>query len=434
MAKKNALLSLKELTKRDVYTARLHACEKYKYLRTALHSLVMVPVEDVLTCATDEWWRFYYNPHLFANIKPSQGAALMAHEVWHHLLRHFVRGKLLGVNVNLLESLAANVCTDLEVNQKCGLIENLPFTPVTPELYKVPENLLFEEYWELLHDKLLDDFKAQCGCNENEECNEVGKNVGNGNCGSGGCGQDGPWKLPPPDKCKTPGVTQTRGEIIIKQTAQAIKESKGCGNLPAGAVRWAEGELTAKVNWREELIASFQGMIASTLGDQMLNPKRISRRQHLSPDILIPAHCSLKPIIDVFVDTSGSVSNKMLAQAVAEVDGLLASLGKNATINFYSVDAAVYEKTPITCTSEIQFVGGGGTDMCLCFKKEEEKFLENPDDVPSSVIIITDGLTGWPENAPGLYKVIVLLLGNGGYGPTWCSESDDNNKLIRIQE
>jgi hypothetical protein len=121
--------------------------------------------------------------------------------------------------------------------------------------------------------------------------------VGSGKCGSCSHGQSEDYELPAPGEagkdgkpCEVPGVGPAKWDVIIKVTAQKIKEhSRSRGSVPGGWVRWADEVLTPKVDWRKALPSMIQGMIGRRLGHTYTDHRRISRRRNPDPRVLRPA-------------------------------------------------------------------------------------------------------------------------------------------------
>jgi predicted metal-dependent peptidase len=154
--------------------------------------------------------------------------------------------------------------------------------------------------------------------------------------------------------------------------------------------------------------------VGETSGASDYSYRHHARRQSLYPDFVIPALRRPVPEVAVLIDTSGSMSEKMLAQAVAEVGGVLRQLGMRHTITVLSVDAAVHTCQRVFSATQIQLVGGGGTDLRKGFKKVCEMHSK-----PQILIVLTDGETPWPETAPPGIRTIIVLLGTG-LTPRWA--------------
>src|SRR5947209_1610837 len=419
----------------DVWSARLRAVDGrtgYPYLSDALFSLVPVMTDEVDTLAVDRWGRLYVNPSFFGRCTADQGAAVLIHEVWHPLLKHFDRADRLGPRPE--ERDIVNVAQDCEINIKDDLAGRLPGDCCLPAKFGLPDRGLFEEYYHLLkrdHPELLlppqgraivvhahgpngdgpsqgDGGGPRPSPSSKDGASSKGRGVGGGRCGSCAHGQPQDYELPAPGeadaggkRCDVPGVSPAKWEVVIRTTAQKVLEhSRSQGSVPGGWVRWAEEILTPAIDWRKALPQVVQGMLGRGLGHTWTDYRKISRRQHPCPRILKAATVNALPNVDVVLDTSGSMSDRMIAQGIAEVGGILAALGYAVKVNVHPTDSTAAECQKVFRPDQIRAVGGGGTGMGEGLKAVADRAEREPYDRPSLVVVITDCHTPWPEAAP----------------------------------
>ncbi len=132
---------------------------------------------------------------------------------------------------------------------------------------------------------------------------------------------------------------------------------------------------------------------------------RISRRQAAAGPVILPALRRPVPRVGIVVDTSGSVDDGLLAQALGEVDGVLSALGvADPQVTVLAVDAAVHTVGQVRTAAAVRLAGGGGTDMALGIRAAED--LRPRVDV---IIVLTDGETGWPSRPPAVPVIAVLI-------------------------
>ena len=123
------------------------------------------------------------------------------------------------------------------------------------------------------------------------------------------------------------------------------------------------------------------------------------------------------PQVAIVLDTSGSMSDQMLGQALAEVSGVLRGLGVGRRrLRVVCCDATAYEAQRVLDAREVRLLGGGDTDMRAGL--EAASGLKPH---PDLVIVLTDGHTPWPQAAPGGVRVIVGLMDPGGTVPEWAT-------------
>jgi len=111
--------------------------------------------------------------------------------------------------------------------------------------------------------------------------------------------------------------------------------------------------------------------------------------------------------VAVVIDTSGSMGEKELSTAIAEVGGIIKSHVGPEGIEVLSVDAALSASQKVFSKRQIKLSGGGGTDMGVGIKAVDERRNK-----PDFCVVITDGYTPWPETKPGMEVVIALTESN----------------------
>jgi predicted metal-dependent peptidase len=98
-----------------------------------------------------------------------------------------------------------------------------------------------------------------------------------------------------------------------------------------------------------------------------------------------------------------------LAQVLVEVDGVLKAVGVRGTgVRVLACDTAVQAARTVRSSREVQLLGGGGTDMAAGIEAAVETRPR-----PQIVVVLTDGFTPWPAEAPPGVRVIVVLVGQG---------------------
>jgi predicted metal-dependent peptidase len=110
--------------------------------------------------------------------------------------------------------------------------------------------------------------------------------------------------------------------------------------------------------------------------------------------------------VAVVIDTSGSMGEKELGQALGELKALL----RHHRPTVYTVDAEVHTAQKVFSLDQVRLLGGGGTDM----GRGIEKAVEDGHDL---VVVLTDGYTPWPEKPPRATIVIGLIHDKGESPP-----------------
>jgi predicted metal-dependent peptidase len=133
-------------------------------------------------------------------------------------------------------------------------------------------------------------------------------------------------------------------------------------------------------------------------------------------DVILPSLRQPLPKVAMVLDTSGSMNDQMLSQCLAEVQGVLRGLGVGRRhLRIVCCDATAFEAQKVLQASDVQLLGGGGTDMGAGLAKAAELRPR-----PDLIIVLTDGFTPWPPEAPRGIKVIVGLMDPNGAVPGWA--------------
>lgn len=377
------------------------------YLSMALYTMPTVVSTGVETISADENWRVYVNPDWVADVDVPELGAHLGHLVWHLLRDH--AGRARSMNVGRRESQAWAIAGDLTVSQTLSAAGHPLAGLAHPKERGLPADLSVEEYFTML-DRL--DLAKQPG--EGEEHEELG------GCGSAADGLARPYQVP--DEVAT-GLDDVHAQELRQQIAIAFNEHmKSRGDTPGEWARWVEQILEPKISWQQVLAASVRRAIAWTHGNTHNTYRRLSRRQAASPRAILPGTQRPVPCVAIVVDTSGSMDDGLLAQALGEVDGVLQSLGSAVGgVQVYSCDAAVGSAKKVSRARELHLVGGGGTDLRVGI---DEALLARPR--PEILIVLTDGDTPWPVVAPMGCSVVAVLLSRTvvSFCPAWAVRVD----------
>lgn len=425
----------------ELQAARIRLVTERPYLASAAWALQPVPKPGLGTMAVDMYWRLYYDPAVLSrwSVEVMEGA--LYHELCHLLRNHPERMRTFNPRLS-------NIAADAEIND--DLIREgvkFPKQPVTPEFIGQPDNLLAEEYYAAL-EKQEELSSAEQRKNHSQSDSPDGKKTGkathasgrntlearegerggsdsqespwpgSGRCGSCATGQMATWEDKPPNQGSSSGVSRTEGELIRRDAAKQIREyASDHGCVPGHWARWADEKLHPKVDWRKQLAAAVRFAIADTTGAADYSYRRPSRRQGQvgNGEVIFPSMRCPVPSVAVVADTSGSISEGMLAQTLAEISSILKSLGQKEAIHVLAVDQTVEFCRRVFRPKQIQLAGGGGTDMGVGLEA-----VARLKPLPQLGIVITDGHTPWPDRPPRGMKVIVVLFGNVK-APDWAT-------------
>jgi predicted metal-dependent peptidase len=376
--------------------ARLWAATKFPYLATGVFGAQVIADRGSGTVSVDESWRMHADPEVTADWTPAQLGSVLIHHVCHLLRTHGERAQGTGVRPD--EAADWIRAADAEINDDlvpAGL--ELPGHPVLPRDLRAEDGLLAEQYFDMIrrHAARTADNQARSGSWLD--------------CGSGADG------IPRPGQGDG-GLPRWQADLLRRQVAQdVIAHGKQPGTVPAGLLRWAEEVLSPKVNWRAVLAAELRRAVAEVSGAVDYSYRRPSRRSAVAGPVVLPALRRPVPEVAVVCDTSGSMTEDLLAMVLAEVEGLLRALGLARQVRVLACDTAVAPAQRVSSARQVELIGGGGTDMGAGIGAAAALRPR-----PAVTVVLTDGYTPWPAAAPKGMRVVVGLLGEGApEAPPW---------------
>ena len=390
--------------------ARLWAAVRFPYLATGVFGAQVIAEQGSGTVSVDENWRMRADPELTADWTPAQLGSVLIHHVCHLLRTHGERAQAAGVRPD--EARTGVRAADAEINDDlvpAGL--DLPGRPVLPRDLRAEDGLLAEQYFDAIRQASRAGGGRQGSGQDRSEPSGAGNAAGTWlDCGSVADGMPRPGEAPG-------GLSGWQAELLRRQVAQeVIAHGKQAGTVPAGLLRWAEEVLTPKVNWRALLAAELRRAVAEVSGAVDYSYRRPSRRSAVSGPVVLPALRRPVPQVAVVCDTSGSMTEDLLAMVLAEVEGLLRALGLARQVRVLACDTAVAPAQRVSSARQVQLVGGGGTDMGAGIAAAAALRPR-----PAVAVVPTDGYTPWPAAAPKGMRVVVGLLGSRApEAPEWA--------------
>lgn len=418
---------------------RVWAANEAPYLASALLALdpVVVAVDerdspvDLRAFPTDRSWHVYIDERVLERVEVAEVGFWLLHQVTHLLREHAARypgppvpgaADTGALGSRTIEQRRWNVAGDAEINDDLHTAKlELPKGAIHPAQLALPEGWTAEQYWDALDSgETTPDSGALAVPGGHEEdrgiadpcfCVSDGARSGEHDCGTGCDGQDRGWN------CNKPGLSAVGARLVGRNTARRIHEhTRQRGDTPAGWQRWADQILEPSVNWRRQLAAHVRRGAADVTGRVDFTYRRPSRRASAVPDLVLPSLRQPLPQVALVIDTSGSMSDAMLGQALAEVTGVLRSLGvARRNLRVIACDARAYEAQRVRDLGAIRLEGGGGTDMGAGL---DAAAALKPR--PDLIIVLTDGYTPWRPAPPARVRVVVGLMDRGGNTPDWA--------------
>ena len=351
----------------------------------------------------------WYNKSFMASLTDQEIEGLLKHECLHIVFEHTTsRRKEPHMIWNFATDLAINSTIPVCELPQGGLIPGVKFRPLTlAEKEKMTdENIKFHEKFseiignlppdrtsEFYFEKLMEEEEiqklveeAKNGSCENQHGGEGGNKKGDGKGNeSGGYGFD--------DHKHWDELPQEEREMMSEKLKDIVKDAvdeancKSWGSVSSSAIKTIRKMFSKEIKW-EKILAAFCGN--KNRNDRYSTHKRLSRKY---PGVQPGASKDYKPNIGVYVDESGSMSNRYMEKIYAEI----ASLSKRTNFYLYRFDAFVDDESGFLWKKgkrvDLSRQLTGGT----CFEsvvnhveKNQEKF--------DAYIIITDGHAPIPRS------------------------------------
>jgi predicted metal-dependent peptidase len=380
---------------------RVWAATRFPYLATGLFGTQVVADDGIGTVAVDEGWRLHADPELTAQWTAAQLGSVLVHHLSHLLRAHAERAGPAGVSNDQAQLWVR--CADAEINDDlvpAGL--ELPGSPVLPAHLGAEPGRLAEQYFETAR-------RRDGAYRPPGEMEGAGWDL---DCGSGADGRPRPW-----DSGGGSRLAPWEARLLARRVAQdCLRHGREAGDVPAGLLRWADELLEPAVDWRKALAAELRRAVADTAGAVDYSYRRPSRRASVAGAVVLPALRRPVPDIAVVCDTSGSMSEDLLAVALAEVEGLLRAVGAARQLRVLACDTAVGPVRRVSSARQVELIGGGGTDMGAGIEAASRLRPR-----PAIAVVLTDGYTPWPDEPPRGMRVVVGLIGDEApEAPDWA--------------
>lgn len=192
---------------------------------------------------------------------------------------------------------------------------------------------------------------------------------------------------------------------------EAFKHAKNRGDESAGIKELIDNIEQETINWRAYLRKELKSFCKNKYNTIKPSRRGMVHGYHL------PSIEGDEISVIVALDTSGSMTQKQLADALSEVRGIMRS-GDNVNVKFLMHDTEVKKVIEIDGRSsgnglinndEFEVVGRGGTSHIPVFEWVEENKYDSRSNI---LVCFTDAYSNFPENEPfGLRTIWVVNSG-----------------------
>ena len=425
---------INRLTKK-IYLAKLRLLSNYGFFGSLLIGMNFVLVtEDKLfknsTGAATDGKTIYFKPEELENYSNQELDIVIMHELLHIALKHVYRGK--GLNKEKYNR-ACDIVVNSNIRHCLGLSDNEPLVVQgIPLEHKTPtgkEGKLFsaEEVYDMLYDaEMLGDKPSKKKGQPSDSC-DSGDGDSDDDKSDDKSDKSNQSKQNKPQKGDSDNQIDDHGtwdqvegiddyeedlldQRILKafEIASAQDAARGRGTVPLGIERQIKELREPQIDWKEYL----QAFIQENVVDYSFSPpdRRFQESDFILPD-LNDTEVVVKNIL-FMVDTSGSMSKQDITDCYSEINGAIQQYnGKlQGYIGFFDAGVAnVVEFDYDTDITKIIPYGGGGTDFNAIFKYVEDNMRDN---LPSSIIVLTDGYCPWPKEKDTLGIPVLWIINN----------------------
>jgi predicted metal-dependent peptidase len=387
---------LDKIVREKLVTARVGLLLRASFFGNLATRLKLVNADEWCSTAATDGRHFYYNTRFIDMLKPKEIEFLFGHEVLHCVYDHFGRrGDRDPQLFNVANDFAVNA--DLKKHRVGEFITSVPclydskFEGKSSEeiydyLYENAEKISLSD----LIDKLLDDHLD-----------------GEGDSDSDGPDGDKQGKGRP----KLSAEDRQKIKDEIKEAMLAAAQASDAGSIPLGVKRLISDLTDPQMNWRELLRMQLESTIKSDY--TWMRPSR----RGWDMDAVLPGMSRTDAIdIAVYIDMSGSISEKQGKDFLSEVKGIMEAF-ESYKIHIACFDTEVYNlqqynSDNLDTIDDYELAGGGGTDFDSIFKHLKDEQIE-----PKRLVVFTDGYPCGSWGDPNYCDTVWIIHGDKNPSP-----------------
>ena len=424
----------KEYIKR-LLLSRMRLLNNHGFFGLLLMHMVFALTDTLTETACTDGVRITFNPNFLEALSDSELDFVMMHEILHVVLQHCLRdGNREPEKFNIACDIVVNsiILQENKMDRKSITLnqwgESMHIAPNGKEGYEYTA----EQVYEMLPPLPPKSKKGAGSGSGNGQGSGDGDGSGDGadatgimlgrakkecqeSSGQSSWDDHAQWgMLEDDDKLRDVWVKQ------LDETCEAIKirdPSNTRGLLPMFAQRLLDQLKDPQTDWREILNAFVQ----MEINDYSFSPpdRRYQDSPFFLPDFNEFGESNRVSDILFMIDTSGSISDKMMTAAYSEVKGAIDQFDGNLKGWLGFFDAAIIEPVPFESVDEflaIRPAGGGGTDFQIIFEYVHKHMEDNP---PACIIILTDGYAPFPQEHLTKGIPVLWLINNEKVNPPW---------------
>ncbi len=332
------------------------------------------------TAATDGE-KIFFSPEFMRQLSDSELDFVLMHEIMHIALKHCFRDE--GRDPELF-NIACDIVVNSNILQSCGMnIKSITLKNHGEAMHVAPdgqEGYLYtaEQVYKML---------------------EVNRKPREPRYKGGNIDSHDKWGK------GDPRVAAEWEKCVADAAAAETNRRRAGENVPAGVERLLKELRRPTVDWRTVLVDFIQEEVC----DYSFSP--CDRRY--DTDFFLPDFndkCDKVKNILFMIDTSASMSEDMLTAVYSEVYGAVEQFDGNIEGKLGFFDAEVIEPIPFAGMDEFKLIkakGGGGTSFKAIFDYINKKLS---DDLPDSIIILTDGYADFPAEKAALGIPVLWVI------------------------
>ncbi len=388
-------IRLREYTKRILLSRLRLLCNNGFFGMLLMH--MRFGLDNDCETAYTNGKKICFSPRFLDKLSDSELDFIMMHEVMHVALKHCLRGKN-------YEPERFNIACDIVVNSNILLSNQMDEKSITLKEYGISMHTAPDgkEGYEYTAEQVYTMLPSRP-----DALKKLVKKDGNM------WDDHDKWEednLDEFEKQEWEQWVRTACEVI------SIRESsKTFGGPPMMVKRLMKRINKSQIDWRTIL----NEFVQQEINDYSFSPP--DRRFDDSPFFLPDFNEKDEKVQNVWflVDTSGSISDDAINAAYAEICSAIEQFNGKLEGLLSFTEGFVTEPIPFSSVEEltaIKPIGGGGNDFSAIFKYMKNNMIDN---LPSQIIIITDGYDSFPKESETMGVPVLWLINNEDATPPW---------------